>query len=392
LDIRNSALVWAEIDLGNLLDNLQLITEYLHPETKIMAVVKANAYGHGAVEITTALQRNGIDSFAVATVEEGVELRRSGLIGTILLFEEILPEQVEMVVNYNLTPTIYNLTMAELLASTARKVRKKVSVQIRIDTGMGGLGVLPCEGKDFIFKLKQLKWLRLEGVYTHLTSDYRGDIRAVQNQLAQFKQFINNIREAGIVIPFIHVASSLAILTLPETHFNMVRPGIVLYGIPPTKEFAQEAFKPVMQLKSRIIGLKKLAVNQSIGTYQSKYTTTQPMDYAIVPVGYADAFFLLTTRQGKVLVCGKRASIIGQARMNQIMIDVTQIPEVAIGDEVVIIGEQGEAKITAQEVTGAAGIPVFNCESVCLLSSRVPRVYFERDEVVTVNKRSIWND
>lgn len=385
MKLQNSIPVWAEIHLDRLCNNLQVITEHLKPSTKIMAVVKGNAYGHGAVEIATVLEQNGIEFFAVATVEEGVQLRRSGISGAILLLEIVLPEQLDLVVNYYLTPTIYDFEFAELLAAKAGKTKRKIKYHLKIDTGSSGLGILPQEFPELFKKLQHVKWLELEGIYTHLTSDYRGDDDAVRTQIFQFNQLLSNLKKSGVTIPYIHMASSLAVLSMPETHFNMVRPGILLYGIPPSKEFENEALQPVMQLKSRIVSLKKLAAGEYIGTYHMKITATQPMVYAIVPVGYADAFFLLTTRKGFVLIKEKRVPIIGQARMNQILVDVTGIPEAVIGDEVVIIGEQGEARITAGEATVAAGIAAMNCESVCLLASRVPRIYLQDIEDLQKN-------
>ncbi|MGE5606419.1 MAG: alanine racemase [Bacteroidota bacterium] len=367
--------VWAEVNFERLQHNLTVIYNRLKPGTKVMAVVKGNAYGHGSVMIATELARLGVDYFAVATVDEGVELRVSRIKGMILILEMIGPEQLDLVVNYELTPTVYSLEQAEMLAKKADQLKKTIKIHLRIDTGVGGIGASQQEIRQLFFKIRRSKSLIIEGVYTHLTSDYRGDNDSVQNQITMFNQILSEIKESGATVSLIHVASSLSVLTRPEIHFNMVRPGIALYGIPPVEGLEEVGLKPIMQLKTRISCIRKLEANQEIGTYHGKFIAVQPINYAIIPIGYADAFFLLTTVKGKVLIKGKRAPIIGQARMNHILVDVTMIPEAAVGDEVVIIGEQGEEAITAQEATQSAGIAAMNCESVCLFSNRVPRIY-----------------
>lgn len=367
--------VWAEIDLNRLRINLKVIMDRLKPGIKIMAVVKGNAYGHGAVKIATELELNGIGYFAVASVGEGVELRRQGIKGTILILETTLPGQIETVFQYHLTPSLYNLELAKELFLKAKQLQKRVKVHLRIDTGMGGLGLSVREIRELIRKPRWIEWLEVEGAYTHLTSDYRGDMDAVREQLESFDKTLKKIKAAGIGIPLVHAVSSLGIFTLPKAHFNMVRPGIAIYGIPPTPGLEKAGLQPIMRLKSRILSLKRLEANEYIGTYHCKYTATEPMTYAIIPIGYADIFFLLTTLKGQVLVRGQLVPIIGQARMNHVLVDVTTIPDVALGDEVVIIGEQGDQAITALEATVAAGIAAMNCESVCLISSRVPRIY-----------------
>lgn len=367
--------VWAEINMEGLRHNLSVIKRCLQPDTEIMAVVKANAYGHGAVQIATELERLKVKHFAVANVAEGVELRKHGIRGVILLLETLVPEQLEPVFTYKLTSTVYSPEIAGLLAQKAELLKKKIQIHLRLDTGAGGLGLTSSEVSGVVSRIRAAKFLEIEGVYTHLTSDYRGDDLAVRQQITLFKQIIDGLRKSGLAIPFIHAASSLATLTRQETHFNMVRPGIALYGIPPAAGLEKEGLQPIMQLKSRILCLKTLGVNEVIGTYHQKYTAAKPWKYAIIPIGYADASFLLTTPKGEVLIKGKRAAIIGQARMNHILVDVTAIPEAVVGDEVVIIGVEGEQTITAQSATVAAGIAAMNCESVCLFSSRVPRIY-----------------
>jgi alanine racemase len=364
--------VWAEIDLDRLRNNLQVITAHLKPGTGIIAVIKSNAYGHGAVQIALELQRNGVGYFAVARMEEALGLRSSGIKGQILLFESIFREQIEKVVQHHIIPTVASLKSAEVLALRVKQLHQKIKIHLKIDSGMGGPGLLPEECQIMAGFLKQRKWLEVDGIYTHLTSDYRGDSEAVKIQLKQFNRAIAIMEQEGIHPPHIHVASSLAIFALPEAHYNTVRPGIALYGIPP-KEGLGIKLQPVMQVKSRILFVKELKANESIGTYVSKYTAACRMRYAVVTVGYSDAFFLLTTRQGSVLVRGRRAPMISQSRMNQILIDVSQIPEVSEGDEVVLIGEQGTESITAEDATKAAGIPIMNCESVCLINPNVPR-------------------
>lgn len=387
-DDKSSPPVWAEVNLDRLRHNLTVINKRLKTGTKIMAVVKANAYGHGAVKIATELEKMGIDYFAVATVLEGVELRLCGIKGTVLLLEMLGPEQLNKVIDYNLTPTVYSLEEAELLGAMAEEVKRKIKIHLRIDTGIGGLGIRQQDIKELVLKMKRFKYLETEGLYTHLTSDYRGDEILVCAQMERFLQIRKELEGLGIKIPLVHVASSLGALTKPEAHFNMVRIGIALYGIPPAPGLEKLGLQAVMQLKSRIGSLKLLEANEQIGTYHDLFTATKPIKYAIIPIGYADAFFLLSIRKGELLIKGQRASIIGQARMNQILADVTGIPDVAVGDEVVIIGEQGDQRISAQEATLTAGIAAMNCESVCLVSSRVPRVYtIEKNKIERIDSK-----
>ncbi len=373
--------VWAEINLERLRNNLTVIYNHLKPGTRIMAVVKANAYGHGAVKIAAELEKLGVTYYAVATVDEGVEIRLAGIKGTILILEMIGLEQLDLIFQYNLTPSVYSLELAQLLVKKANETKRKIKIHLRIDTGIGGLGIERQELKRLVGELNQAKHLELEGIYTHLTSDYREDDASVREQMNLFRQILKELEDAGVKIPLVHVASSLAVFTKPEIHFNLVRTGIALYGIPPVEGMERTGLRPVMRLKSRVLCLKKLKANDYIGTYHEKYTAAETMNYAIVPIGYADAFFLITTQKGTVLIRGKRAPIIGRARMNQILVDVTMIPETVLGDEVVVLGEQGKQEISAQTATVAAGITAVNCESVCLLSSRIPRIYYHENDI-----------
>ncbi|MCM8766110.1 MAG: alanine racemase [Candidatus Omnitrophica bacterium] len=368
---RHSRQTWAEVDLSSIGFNLNQIKKFLSSETKIMPVVKADAYGHGLVEVCRYLTSQGIEQLGIATVDEGIELRENGIGASLFLLGNIFPEEIEGVIEYNLIPTLCNLEIAQRLNERAREKNIFVKAQVKIDTGMGRIGVLYKEALDFFLKLKEFSHLVIEGIWTHFASaedDYFTGL-----QLTRFNFVLGGLNRLGINFLYVHTANSLALFRNRETHFNLVRPGLTLYGVYPDislKEIVE--LKPAMNLKTKIIFLKKVPPGDSI-SYGRTYITQRETVIATLPIGYGDGYNWLLSNRGKVLVKGQYAPIVGRVCMDQLMIDVTDIPGVALGEEVVLLGRQGDLEITAEELAELLGTIPY--EILCRIGSRVPRIY-----------------
>lgn len=365
----NKYRVLAEIDLGRLKNNLQLIRQQLHPNTQIMAVVKADAYGHGAVPIAQTLVNHGVGALAVVLLEEGIELRKNGIKVPILVLGEVSPHQTEELVHYHLTPMVCSLSLASALNKTGRQNRDIINLHVKVDVGMGSNGIVAAECITFINKLRLMEWLRIEGIFTHLNAAYGLNHLNAEIQISEFNDLLNRLNESGIFIPLIHATSSLTILTMPEAEYNMVRLGALLYGI--NNHSLAVKTQAVMQLKTRIAFLKHVKAGFK-GGYGWNFTTSRNTLIATLPVGYGDAFFLAFVQKGNVLIHGRKVYVLGSVCMDHLMIDVTDIDGAAIGDEVVLLGEQGNGTIT---VEGIAAREHFAPVLPCLLSRRVPRIY-----------------
>jgi alanine racemase len=373
-DFKDMPLAWAEINTESLKNNFLAVKKRVKAGTKITAVVKADAYGHGAVQVGKILAQSGVDVFAVAAISEGIELRDGGITLPILVLGYTPPEQAEVVLQYNLTSTICNERLVWSLAQAARKIGKRAQIHIKVDTGFGSDGILASDCLSFIRKIMAEKWLEIEGIFTHLVSAYGQDKDQLAKQLTCFEQLMADLADCGVSIPIFHAASSPAILAVPEAHYDMVRAGIILYGLSVPNIDLGPDFKPAMQLKARITSVNKVESGCTLG-----YGCTFPVDHRIliatVPIGYADGFFFLLQKNGEVLIHGQKAQICGQPRMDHFLVDVTDIPEIRIGDEVVVFGEQMGASIRAEEVSVRSQVGLLNCDAMCLLGRRVPRIY-----------------
>lgn len=368
--------VWAEINLTNLKYNLEQIKKQLGSGPNILAVVKADAYGHGVVPIASTLVEAGIGRLAVALPEEGVELREAGFILPVQILGEILPSQYPLIMNYNLIPTVSKEETLRGLNQLARKKGTIKKVHLKVDTGMGRIGFFPdSTGVDFVQKAVLLSNIEVEGLMTHFARADEEDKEYTVQQWEKFNRFISKLEESGIYIPIKHAANSAAIIDLPAYALNMVRPGVMLYGMRPSAQVdADFALRPVLSWKTRVVFLKEVAAGTSI-SYGGIYRTEQRAKIATLPMGYADGFFRSLSNQGQVLIHGKRAPIRGRVCMDQFMVDVTDIPRVKTGDEVVLIGTQQGARITATEMADLIG--TINYEITCSISKRVPRIYVE---------------
>jgi alanine racemase len=380
-------LVWAEVDLEAIAHNVRELRRITDPGADLMAVVKANAYGHGMVEVTRKALENGANSMGVARIEEGIELRKAGFNEPVLIFGYTPPPLAHKLIAFDLTQTVWSYNTAQALSDIAVSSNKQIKVHLKVDTGMGRLGLLPdCRrppetGQNLIGNairdvesISSLAGLTLEGVYTHFATADSSDKAYAEKQFKIFIDFLNELRRAGMNPPLCHAANSAAIIDMPETHLDMVRAGIAIYGLYPSDQVNKRkiALKPAMTLKSKIIHLKKVPSGFKV-SYGSTYQTQKPTTIASIPVGYADGFNRLLSSRGHMLISGRRAPIVGRVCMDQTMLDVGHIPDVDLEDEVVIFGRQEDESITVDEI--AATLNTINYEIVSSLTARVPKIY-----------------
>jgi alanine racemase len=341
------------------------------PEVKVLAVLKADGYGHGAIRSARTALNNGASYVGVASINEGAGLRRSGLAAPILVLGYTPAWQARELVLNQLSAAIFDLEVARALSNAARGLNGQVPVHVKVDTGMGRLGLLPDEVLPFINQLQTLPNLLLEGIFTHF-SVADSDPKYTDWQTNRFREVLAALSNAGIKFPLVHAANSAAILSQPESHFSMVRLGIAMYGLHPSPQVPCPAsFVPALAFKTQVAQVKALP-HSSFVSYGNTYQTKGKQRIAVIPVGYADGFRRGPRHWGEVLVRGQRAPIVGRVCMDQTMIDVTAIPDVRRGDEVVLIGEQGGDRITAEDVAERLG--TINYEVVSEILARVPRV------------------
>ncbi len=361
------------IDLAALRANFRQLRQWCRPEVKIMGVVKADAYGHGLVPVAKTLQDAGVDSFGVAYLQEGQRLRQAGITAPILLLMGVLPSEAGAAVQADLEVALFRRDIATALAAQARQQGKKARVHVKIDTGMGRLGILPGEVLPFLEFLAGLPEVEVAGLISHLaTADWLDQAYTLQ-QVREFDALLRQVRDRGWSVPASHIANSGAILALRHTHLDMVRTGIALYGSPPSAEVPPPVpLRPVMSLRSQILQLKDLPAGSSI-SYGRTYIAPQPIRLAALPVGYCNGYSRLLSNRGQVLITGQRAPIRGRVCMNLTMVEVTHLPEVQAGDPVTLLGEDGPARLTAEEV--AAWAETINYEVYCLLGNSNYRRY-----------------
>ncbi|HIC95808.1 TPA: alanine racemase, partial [Candidatus Bipolaricaulota bacterium] len=353
-------------------------------KTELMAVVKANAYGHGAVPVARTVLRSGASRLAVNRVIEGVQLRQAGIAAPILVLGYACPGEAEAIVQHDLTPTVNTQELALALSKASVARGKETPVHVKVDTGLGRFGLLPEEVVAFVKGLLRLAALRLEGIWTHFATADEADKGYTHRQFETYRQVVERLEGEGIHFPLHHVANSAATLDLPETHLDMVRCGITLYGLYPSTEVSRPiALRPAMSLKSRVARIRTLPAGSSI-SYGRTYTTRRPTPIALIPLGYGDGFHRLLSNRGAVLIGGKRASIVGRVCMDQFMVDVSGIEGVQEDDEVVVIGRQGGEEISAEEV--AAWAETINYEVVTAITARVPRVYIGGGDAKRVDR------
>ncbi len=362
---------WIEIDKSAIAHNTQRVMEIVGPDVELMAVVKANAYGHGAVAVSTTALLNGATYLGVASVNEAAELRDAAIDAPILVLGYTPPWATPLVVRHGLTITIYDLELARSFDRAAQQMNAKINVHIEIDTGMSRQGLLPEQVTPFFRSLRNLKNLNVEGIFTHFSSADT-DPDYTQDQLRIFNDTINPLKAAGYQFRYIHAGNTGGALNYPESRFNMVRVGIGLYGLNPGPDIPlPDDFRPAMSWKTTIAQVKTFPPGTYVG-YNKQYQTQGTERIAVIPVGYSDGFRRGPYTWGNVLVNGQRAPIVGRVSMNHAMINVTDIPDINIGDEVVLIGEQGDDQITADDI--ALQLGTNNYEVVSTILARVPRI------------------
>lgn len=371
----NKRPTWAEIDLGAVRHNLHRIREAAG-KAKIMAVVKANAYGHGMFEICKVCLEEKVEYFGVASLDEALAIRRENIKNPVLVLGYVPPCYAGMVVENDISSTVFNWQGAKALSEAAVKQGQKARVHLKIDTGMGRLGFLPDEKslKD-IEKIAHLPGIFIEGIFTHFATADAEDKSFAHEQLARFNNLVKKLEDKGVKIPLKHCSNSAALMDIPEAHFDMIRAGIVLYGLYPSDKVNRSRLQviPVMRLKSRISFLKVLPPGHTV-SYGRTYCCTSPTKVATVPIGYADGYSRLLSNKAWAVVRGVKVPLIGTVCMDQCMFDVTAVEGVKEGDEVILFG-RAEDGITADDLASIIG--TINYEIVSCIGPRVPRVYIE---------------
>jgi alanine racemase len=377
---------WVEIDLDAIAYNCRQIKKWIGEKTELMAVVKGNAYGHGAVMVSKTALENGATRLAVARVDEGIQLRKAGVEAPILVLGYVPVDEMEEVVRWRITPPIIHWHTARAVSELSSSQGVVTPVHVKVETGLGRFGLLPDEVVDFVKRLITLPSIRLEGLYTHfaVADEQSEDSKAyTRKQFETYMKVVQDLEEAGISIPIRHVCNSPATLDFPEAHLDMVRPGTAIYGhyypdqVPPYSV----SLRPAISLRTRVGRIRTLPAGSSIG-YGRTYTTTKPTTVALLPIGFGDGYSRRLSNKGLVLIRGKRAPIVGRVCMDQTIVDVSAIPDVQLDDEVVLFGRQNGEEITTYEV-GALMDSNF-AVAITAIAARVPRVYLRGGQIVGV--------
>lgn len=378
--------VWAEVDLDAIWENMVHMKENIAENTKILAVIKTDGYGHGGVPIAKMLEQlDFMFGYAAATYEEAHVLREAGVKKPILILGYTFPYCYEELIREEIRPAVYRRDTVEELVAAAAKVGQKAKVHIKVDTGMGRIGITPDEeGLEFVRFLIEHPELEVEGIFTHFAKSDETDKTSANHQLELFQDFIKKIQtELGITIPVKHCSNSAAILEMPQANMDMVRAGITTYGLYPSEEVSKDIvpLRAAMSLYSHIVYCKTIHAGQSV-SYGGLFTAQKDTRVATIPVGYGDGYPRSLSGKGYVLIHGKKAPILGRVCMDQFMVDISEIPEAMDGDKVTLLGMDGTERITAEELGELSGR--FNYEFVCDLGKRIPRVYIQHGEITEV--------
>ena len=380
---------WVEVDLDNFIDNLKEIKRLIGPKVDFMPTVKADAYGHGALEISNAALKNGARMLGVANADEGVQLRISGIEAPIVILGPSTTAEIEQIIKYNLTPSVSDLPFAKKLHNALIQSHYKLPVHIEVDTGMGRGGTMHTEALSLVLAISKLPNIILEGIFSHFASSEK-IISYNDEQWKKFSDVLADLEYRGINIPIRHIDNSGAVLNYPDFKLNMVRPGIMTYGIYPSPVNESKArLAPVMSFKTTIVLIKDFPAGYGIG-YNSTFVTSRPTRIATIPVGYGDGYPLILSNRGEALIRGRRAPVVGRISMDMCTIDVTHIPGCSVGDEVVLLGRQGKESISAHEIADKA--QTISYEVLCALGKRAPRVFLQngKKEAVAPRLRRIF--
>ncbi|MAC84413.1 MAG: alanine racemase [Arcobacter sp.] len=375
--------VWAEINLDNLAHNIREVRRVVNKNSKVTAVIKADGYGHGAVVIGQILLKNGADRFAVATLSEAIQLRTAFADTEIMVLGYTPNEFASDIIKNNIIQTIYTIEQAQEYSKVAISLKKQAKVHIKLDTGMSRLGmVFSDETIDSILEMSKLEGLDIEGIFTHFAVADEIDKTFTFKQVEKFNHIVSKLEERGLNIPIKHVSNSAAIIDLPELNFDMVRAGIMLYGLYPSKNVNKDAvnLKEVMCLKAKVSQVKELEANCGV-SYGLKYKSDKQSQIATLPIGYADGYTRMLSGKAKVMINGFKTAIIGNICMDQCIIDVTNI-NAKVGDEVVLFGGNNANGITIDSI--AETLNTINYEIVCMVDKRVPRVYIQDEKTIDI--------
>ncbi len=368
--------ICARINLSAILANVRAMESRLRPGTKMIAVIKADGYGHGAFRIAQMLEEEPVVfGYAVATPEEALELREKGIRKPLMLLGYAFPENYELLVKNDIWACIFEEESARLLDETAGKLWKKAPVHLAVDTGMGRIGFADNEASaQAAARIAQMPHLQVMGVFTHLARADERDKSPAYAQIERYAHFLKLLERENVHIPYRHISNSAGILRLPEANYDLVRAGITLYGLWPSDEVERESFplRPAMSLQSHLVYVKEIPAGASVG-YGGTWTAERPTRIGTVPVGYADGYPRGLSNRGEVLVGGKRVPIRGRVCMDQFMVDLTAVPEAKTGDEVILLGRQGGEVLSMEELGSLSGR--FNYEFACGIGKRVPRIY-----------------
>lgn len=364
------------VSLQNIIENVENMQKEICPETQMIAVIKTDGYGHGSVPVAKALTgHKGLYGFAVATDEEAMELVREGIKEPIIVLGYTFPYAYEEMAVHGIEPTVFRMDMAIQMSEAALKNGKKIRVHIKVDTGMGRIGVFPDEtGLAFVKEVNELPGLEIAGIFTHFAGADEADKTFAYKQLEIFKEFTDKVKSMGIDGFICHCSNSAAIASMPEANMDAVRAGITLYGLRPSEHInlKEHHLKPVLAFYSSVVFVKEVQTGFPV-SYGSTFVTDKEMKIATIPIGYGDGYPRSLSGKGYVLIRGQKAPILGRICMDQMMVDVTDIKDVTEGDKVTLIGRDGDEKITADELGALSGR--FNYELVCDLGNRIPRHY-----------------
>lgn len=366
-----TAPVWIEIDLSAVRHNFLEIRRHVGPNRRILAVIKADAYGHGLLPVSKALVEAGADGLGVASIAEGIHLRQSGVEGEIFVMGQLLPEEARQVAEHRLTQAVGDEAGARALSDAACFLERPVKAHLKVDTGMGRYGVWHEEAGALYRQLLQMPGLKVEGIFTHLSSAGQS-VQATQEQLSRFQTLIDRFAEMKIPVGLRHAANSVGLIRFPESRWDLVRTGLLLYGVSPVKEGNPLDLQPALSLKSRVRFLKTIPPGRAV-SYGGTWKAERPTRVATVPIGYAHGYSRDLSNQGKLLIGGRRVGVIGRITMEDLMADVTDVPNAAVGDEVVLIGRQGNESMSAEELARCASTIPY--EILVGLSPRIPRLY-----------------